>query len=411
MQNNLLSRIEKYIHSYVSFAVPEMALPIALWVMGTHIFQNFDSFAYLVITSTTKRSGKTRLSEIISFMASNPLNFSAMTPSTLFRVINPPTGSNTNDEGQVWSKEAGQWVDFVPPTIVFDEAEALSSEAAGTMRSVLNAGYRKGQSVPRTVGNEVIHFKVYCPKIFILIGDVYDTLRDRSVVITMRRAEAPKRFIYEAAQKEGAVLRDEIPDLLAPKLEEIRTQYEAEQIPFLSDREEEIWLPLFAICSALFPDRLRDLQRVCSDISAMKTADSQAYKELDAHESQGELFEYAEKAVCDLFRVMSGRKVISSSEAVEQMKRLDIAPWRTYKGSGLDQHNLGDLLATLKVRSVSVRIHANPGQKGSVLRGYRLADILPIVQEVAPELTKSVNAVPAAIRNNVALKSTKGGAR
>src|SRR5207247_3545549 len=53
-------------------------------------------------------------------------------------------------------------------------------------RSVLNGGYRKGATVTR----RGLTYAVYSPKVFILIGDVFDTLRDRSIVIEMWRGRS-----------------------------------------------------------------------------------------------------------------------------------------------------------------------------------------------------------------------------
>lgn len=363
----LIKKIEEFVKSYLAFETPEVVLPIALWIAGTHCFRLFDSFAYVVITSKTKRSGKTRLSEIISFAASSPMNFSSMTPSTLFRVINP-------DPKKYYPPSDP----FIPPTIVFDEAESLSSEAAGTMRSVLNAGYRKGQKVPRTIGQEVVQFDVFCPKVFILIGDVYDTLRDRSIIVEMKRADAPKRFMYDEAQREGAVIRAEIiASCGLPSIrDEISKAYGDQRAQFLSDRDEEIWLPLFAICKALAPERMRELQRIAVDLCALKTADRQAYKNLNLFESQSEQSEYAERAAIDLLAVMNGEKAISSADAVDKLRDLDLSPWRTFRGKGIDKHSLGDLLANIGIPSVNVRF----GKQ--VLKGYRRLDVQTIVEQL-----------------------------
>ena len=131
----ILEKMEVFITDYVSFESDATALPVALWAIGTHVFDMFDAYPYMVITSATKRSGKTRLSELVGFLSKNPQPFSAMTPSTLFRVI---------EERK--------------PTVIFDEAEVLSSESASTMRAVLNVGYRKGQTIPRTEGRTVRNF-------------------------------------------------------------------------------------------------------------------------------------------------------------------------------------------------------------------------------------------------------------
>jgi len=361
----LIKKIEEYVKSYLAFEVPEVSLPIALWTVGTHCFRLFDSFAYMIITSKTKRSGKTRLSEVVSFAASQPRNFASMTPSTLFRVINPEPKKYYDERHP-----------FIPPTIVFDEAEKLSSEAAGTMRSVLNAGYRKGQSVPRTVGNEVVEFEVFCPKIFILIGDVNDTLRDRSIIIDMKRADAPKRFLWDEAQREGAVLRSQIDEWMKNSRGGISASYQTMRANFLSDRDEEIWLPLFAICATVAPDRMRELQRVAVDLCALKTADKKAYKNLDLFESQAEQQEYAERAAIDLLAVLNGQKAISTADAVTLMRDLDLSPWRTFRGKGIDQHGLSDLLAGIGIPSVNVRF----GKQ--VLKGYRKLDVETVVEHL-----------------------------
>lgn len=367
---NLIEKIESYVNSYLTFETEGMSLPIALWMIGTHCFQSFDAFAYVVITSKTKRSGKTRLSEIMSFASSNPMNFSAMTPSTLFRVINP-------DPKRYYSESNP----FIPPTVVFDEAESLSSEAAGTMRSVLNAGYRKGQTVPRTVGQDVIQFKVYCPKIFILIGDVFDTLRDRSIVISMMRGEAKRRFLYDDAQQEGAVLRAEIGTEVVKHSKMIVDAYKTNRAQFLSDRDEEIWAPLFAVCRVLCPNRTRELQRIAVDLCAMKTADKSIYKNLELFESQSEQLEFANRAAVDLLAVINGDKAISSADAVEKMRDLDLSPWRTYRGKGIDQHSLADLIASIGIPAVNIRF--GKGRADSkVLRGYRRLDVEVVVKAI-----------------------------
>ena len=375
MNHSLIKSIEDYVKKYVSFEVANISLPIALWIIATHCFQAFDSFAYLVITSKTKRAGKTRLSEVISFAASHPMNFSAMTPSTLFRVINPVPGKYYPEEEP-----------FCPPTIVFDEAESLSSESAGTMRSVLNAGYRKGQTVPRTVGLEVVEFKVFCPKVFILIGDVYDTLRDRSIVIDMKRADAPTRFLYDVAKQEGEEIRTRIKQALIGKRDELESYYRDTRANFLNDREEEIWLPIFALCKLFCADRMRDLQRCAVDISAMKTADKEAYKNLSLFETQSQQAEYAESCARDLLSLMANSKAISSADAVDQLRELDLSPWRTYRGKGIEQHSLADLLASIGIPAVRIRF----GKQ--VLRGYRKEDVAGVVNECSA----------------VALKTTKG---
>src|SRR4029078_981440 len=252
----LIERLQSFIADYDALQDPAVLLPLALWIIGTHCYEWFDAFPYLVITSATKRSGKTRLSEMISFASRNPQNLAAMTGPTMFRAI---------AKG--------------PVTIIADEAETLSSEAATTMRATLNVGYRKGQAIPRTgAGGEMEYFDTYCPKIFILIGDVYDTLRDRSIVLTMHRQEPPRRFIRSVAESDGATLRKEIQATVKDRLDDIATAFHDHPgLPFLFDRDEEIWTALFCVCEVLAPELVTELQSVAVDLATEKTAEARKY--------------------------------------------------------------------------------------------------------------------------------------
>lgn len=92
-------------------------------------------------------------------------------------------------------------------------------------------------------------YETYCPKAFALIGDVHDTLRDRSIVVEMRRGEPARRFVYAAAKEEGAALRERLSAALSSQVEEIDVAVRGfEGLKFLFDRDEEIWSPLFILC-------------------------------------------------------------------------------------------------------------------------------------------------------------------
>ena len=133
----LITDLESYILSYVSLAEACYALVIALWVTATHVWTSFDAFPYLVVTSATKRSGKTRLLELIAFVASNARLFANISPASLYRTI-----------------------DEEKPTLLIDEAEMFSS-GRSEFRSLLNTGYRRGQTVKRHDGDYETYPSVY----------------------------------------------------------------------------------------------------------------------------------------------------------------------------------------------------------------------------------------------------------
>ena len=350
---NIVARIEDYIQDYVTLADSHYSLPLALWIIGTYCFPEFDAYPYVVITAPTKRSGKTRLSEMMSFCCANPRNFAALTAATMFRSI-----------------------ESEKPTMVFDEAETLSSESASTMRAVLNVGYRRGQTIPRMTGGGIKEFSTYCPKIFVLIGDVYDTLRDRSIVITMKRAETRKRFVFDVAREEGRELRETVADAVSNHIGDIQHAFQNHKgLPFLMDRDEEIWTSIFCIAEVFCKDRINELKASAVDMATEKTADAKRYVDLKHAETAAMEDEYAKRLLTDLYSlfVVNG-KVLSTEEAIERLKAIPTAPWRKFRGDGIDAHDLANMLSRFGVRPVRIALGSGRG-KQTFKRGYKRGDV------------------------------------
>lgn len=349
----MIESLTGYIMEYANFAEPGTARLIALWIAGTYCFESFDAYPYLCITAKVKRCGKTRLSELIGFTCNMPFPVAGVSAPSLFRKIKEDK-----------------------PTILWDEAEQLSSEASSLLRAFLNVGYRKGQSIPRFTTNGVVEWPTYCPKVFVTIGDVYDTLRDRSLIVEMRRGEPVKRFSYDVAKTEGAgiglLLRAEVENYLS----QIQSGYQLESVPFLSDREEEIWRPIFAICRALDPSHYAEIRRMAADMSALKT-NPERYTENVEHEKKAQMEEYGLRLLRDMALITKDCKAISSGDALTALKNLDVAPWRKYLGAGLDAITMSRLLTPYGLRPKIHRIGtAYTGKGQHVVRGYSQADVL-----------------------------------
>lgn len=354
--------MEAYLSSYLSFTDKQYTFVLALWTLATYMWPYFDAFPYMVITSATKRSGKTRLSELLSFAASNARNFAGMTAATLFRSI--------RDEN---------------PTIFIDEAETLSSESADTMRSVLNVGYRKGQTIPRMGKNGVEQWPAYCPKVFILIGDVFDTLRDRSIIITMRRGEAPKRFLYEIAKAEGDDLGKRFAEIAVDSQSPIFEAYmnTTTTLSFLQDRDEEIWMPLFAIASVVCPDRMEELTRAAVDLATMKTADARRHTEIEMREADREArdTEYGERLLADMHECFKrGEKFLFTTTLLTRLFEAPTAPWRRFRGEGLSAIDMSNLLSRFGVQPKLGREGKGRASKNG--RGYEAEKVLRALREL-----------------------------
>ena len=376
----LIHELESYISTYVTLLDRSYALVIALWLVATHAWQEFDAFPYLVVTSATKRSGKTRLLELMSFVASNSRLVANISPAALYRTV-----------------------DAEKPTLLFDEAEMFSS-AKSEYRSLMNTGYRRGQTVKRHDGD----YEIYCPKAFALIGDVHDTLRDRSVVVAMARAGTSRRFVFSKAQEEGAVLREKLNAAVSSRAQEIAEAAGGfDGLPFLTDRDEEIWTPLFVLCHLLCPDRLPELSRAAADMSAAKTAKPRRHVELGEEEDEAQEQEYAERLLRDMVAITDERDQITTQEAIAKLREIPTSPWRRFRGDGLKDGIEGGMLLSrmlsqFGVKPTTIRIAPKNLGAGSTAKGYKREALLEALHQVEHASRAGVcePAIPSRVTGN-----------
>lgn len=196
----LLDAVREILRRYVVFQYPEQADACALWVIHTWAFNAFDYTPYLSVFAAEKRSGKSRLLEVLSLLVRNARLTSGSSSAALVRSV---------DESN-------------PPTILLDEIDAVYGEKndgqAENTRQFLNAGFRRGAKFLRCVGQgaaiEVKEFPAFCPKVLCGIGRCLpDTVLDRSLhveLVRQSREERAERFREREAQAEIAPIRVEL---------------------------------------------------------------------------------------------------------------------------------------------------------------------------------------------------------
>jgi len=110
---------------------PHAAEAVSLWILHACAIEAFTISPLLVVNSPIKRSGKTLLLEVISYLLVKRLFASNITPATLFRAIDKYT-----------------------PCLLIDEADTFLHDN-NELRGILNASHRKATAyVLRTVGDE-----------------------------------------------------------------------------------------------------------------------------------------------------------------------------------------------------------------------------------------------------------------
>ena len=363
---DVIGDAEAYLRTYLSFPDGKYFLPLALFSALEHCWDEcFDEVPYLSVGAAVKSAGKTRVLELLSFLAGEEkaiLVDGSITEAALYT-------------------EIGQG-----KTILIDESERLRTPRS-PFRPILNGGYRRGQFVYRKAGGQNVKFPSYCPKVFSHIGDVYDSLRDRCIVVHMQRTMGGRRKEYSrsVAQAEGHAIGGRMQDAISTRLEEIRTAYRHyhelyPSLGFLRDRDREIWKPLFSLCQVLAPFRIPELDRSAADIAALKTVPVRPFECLAQEEKESEETEYAERLLVDAISVMTGTDRMATGELARRLRELPTSPWRTYRGSGIAADASGamvmaSLLKRFGVEPRTIRMRPK-SELNSTAKGYRLADLI-----------------------------------
>jgi hypothetical protein len=237
----ILEDVERAYRAYVAWASDHQAVAVTLWAAHTHAAEASDTTPYLAIESAEPESGKTRTLEVAEHLAARAWLLVEPSEAAMFRKIE-------RDH----------------PTILLDESDALwGAKADGRegLRALLNAGYRRGATVPRVVGDgagmTVQDFPVYGPKALAgLAGKLPRTIASRSIPIRLQRRAKGEPIERFRARRAAAEL-DPLRLRLAAFLQLVAAELEAADpaIPeALSDRQADCWEPLLAIADAAGDD-------------------------------------------------------------------------------------------------------------------------------------------------------------
>lgn len=142
---------------------------VAIWIIGTWIHKEFETFPYLYINAM-RGSGKTRLLKLISALSKDGEILSSLSEAVLFR------GTET---------------------LCIDEFERIAGKEKANLRELLNVAYKKGAKVKRMrkttqkggENYEVEVFDVFRPMAMANIWGIEEVLGDRCISIIMERSQ------------------------------------------------------------------------------------------------------------------------------------------------------------------------------------------------------------------------------
>ncbi|RKY02183.1 MAG: hypothetical protein DRP55_03205, partial [Spirochaetes bacterium] len=328
----LINTFENIINKYI-FIAPEYCIASTLWAFLTYVYDAFSICPMLLITSPTRRCGKTTFLEVLEGLTYKGFIVTNQSASASFRVI---------DENK--------------PTILADEAEnkLINDEE---IRGIFNAGHtRRTAYVLRCekVNREKIkvkRFDVWCPKAIALIGKAPPTWEDRSIIIHMQRKpteekkeKMPKEFyeLHRPYREKALKWAQENFDALKKANPQIPS------IP--NDRAMDNWFPLIVIADLIGGVWPKKVRRAMIKINEIEEKDDLKIELL--------------KDIKEVFESLNKDK-ISSSELVEALVNMDDRPWAEWnKGKPLTPNKLARLLRSFGIRPKTQRYNKD------IFKGY-----------------------------------------
>jgi Protein of unknown function (DUF3631) len=300
-----------------------------------------DFSPILNLKSAQKPSGKTRLMQVLERMVARSLLVSGIRPAALLRLI-----------------------ELKAPTMLFDEVDAAMKqdrELNEAYRGIINSAFSRPSArfimnVPLPGGGyEPRQFSTWAPLVLSGIGDLPDTVRDRSIQIDMvrKRKEEQVRRLRCGDGHDLAVLAQKAARWAHDNFARLR-EAEPPMPEALNDRAADVWEPLFAIAALAGGEWLERARAAALYLSSDKDDENPGIQLLE-----------------DIRTVFTTNQM-TSQLLVEWLLALETGPWSESGPGGkpLTQNKLARLLKPYKVAPKTIR--TGPGPKETA-KGYSLS--------------------------------------
>lgn len=320
--HDLLNSIEQIINQHIACEA-HTRIATALWIVYTWAIDNMHIAPIACITAPEKRCGKTQLLTLIGDLCYKPLPTSNITAAALYRAI------------EEWG-----------PTLLIDEADTFLKDN-DDLKGVINAGHsRKNAYVVRCDGddNKPTRFNVWCAKAISGIGHLPETIKDRSIILELRRKlpHEKKQRLRHADQKQWLNIKRQCLRWVQDHTQQIKTI--RPKLPDqLNDRAQDNWESLFIIAQLASDDWLNKAIHAAMTINGV---------ELDT-------LSISEQLLTDIRAIFNelGEQKIFSSGLVEALNADAENVWTTWnRGQPMTQSQLASRLKQFGVKSKDVRI-------------------------------------------------------
>ncbi|MEU8679093.1 DUF3631 domain-containing protein [Streptomyces sp. NPDC048560] len=335
----VLASLRAQLRRYVVLPDEEALTAVTLWVAATHLQTAWQHAPRLAVVGPAKRCGKSRLLDVITETVHDPLVTVNASAAAIFRSITD-----------------------TPPTLLVDEADTLFGSAKVAekneeMRGLLNAGHQRNRPTLRVSGpnHEVSKFPTFAMAALAGIGDLPDTIMDRSIVIRMRRRR-PGENVAEFRSARDIPVLNALRDRLAAWLTPLHAEAMELTPPMpVEDRAADTWEPLVAIAD-LAGGQWPALARA----ACLAMTRREAEQDQDSSGLSIRLLADIRRA----FATEGNPPVIRTSRILDFLNKDDETPWPEYTAKGLTSRGLQILLKGYGISSANHRFHGDAQAKG-----------------------------------------------
>jgi hypothetical protein len=325
---------------YIGFASQSQPVALTLWTAHSHAIEAADCTPYIRVHSAEKESGKTRTEEVAFHLVRSGIRTASVSASSLFRMI-----------------------DTYHPTLLVDEVDAIFAPKSEQedLRSILNAGYERGNPVYRSVSVgkqwDANAYDAFSPKMLAGIenGRLPDTLVSRSIPIGLQRKRkgepSVSKFHKRTDPPKLHILRKALAAWATKEVIESLAAAYPEPVPGLTDRQDDIWEPLLAIADMAGEDWPALARAAAADL----------------HASDPENESYGVLLLGDIRDLVKDDEPISTFELAKRLvKDGDRGPWADWWGKLVESdsdaskksvgHQIGRKLKPYGIKSKQVTI-------------------------------------------------------
>lgn len=334
----LLCELRSAIARFVILPSEQALDAVTLWVAATHLQPAWQHAPRLAVIGPAKRCGKSRLLDVVTETVHDALITVNASTAAIFRSITDK-----------------------PPTLLVDEADTLfgsikAAEKNEDLRGLLNAGHQRNRPTLRVTGpdHKVVKFPTFAMAALAGIGDLPDTIMDRSVVIRMRRRAPGERVSSYRSDRDNPSLHELRDGLRAWLVPLTGTAANMEPLMPVDDRAADTWEPLVTVADLAggeWPARARA-----------------ACRAMTAHESgQDEDGGLKTRILVDIRRVFAAGgnpDTLSTEHILTALNADSEGPWAEYGTNGLTARGLQLLLKDYGISSANIRFDRDTQRKG-----------------------------------------------